>query len=104
MRVKHNVFRERQIALLRNLSTKRSKYTNPGYLDSHFEFKFLCNVFPRRLIVLEDQFRNAQDELKERKESLKKNRPTPSAMKADQSEIKRLENQLDKYLNSYADL
>ena len=58
----------------------------------------------RRLIVLEDQFRNAQDELKERKESLKKNRPTPSAMKADQAEIKRLENQLDKYLNTFADL
>ena len=67
-------------------------YTNPGFLNSHFEFKYSCNVFLRRLIVLEDQFRNAQDELKEKKESLKKNRPTPSAMKADQSEIKRLEN------------
>ena len=55
-------------------------------------------------MVLEDQFRNACDELKDKKESLKKNRPTPARMKADQAEIKRLENQLDKALTSYNDL
>ena len=43
-------------------------------------------------MVLEDQYGNALKELKEKKESLKANRPTPAAMKADQAEIKRLEN------------
>ena len=43
-------------------------------------------------MVLEDQYRNACEELTEKKESLKKNRPTPARMKADQAEIKRLEN------------
>ena len=55
-------------------------------------------------MVLEDQYRNACEELTEKKESLKKNRPTPARMKADQSEIKRLENQLDKALTCYNDL
>ena len=49
-------------------------------------------------MVLEDQYRNAQEELKEKQTSLKQNRPSPAAMKADQLEIKRLENQLDKFL------
>ena len=55
-------------------------------------------------MVLEDQFRNAQTELKDKKESLKANRPSPAAMKADQLEIKRLENQLDKLLVNHNDL
>ena len=55
-------------------------------------------------MVLEDQFRNAQEELKEKKDSLKSNRPSPAAMKADQLEIKRLENQLDKFLVTHNDL
>ena len=55
-------------------------------------------------MVLEDQFRNAQEELKEKKESLKANRPSPAAMKTDQLEIKRLENQLDKFLVTHNDL
>ena len=55
-------------------------------------------------MVLEDQYRNANEELKEKKESLKANRPSPAAMKADQSEIKRLENQLDKHLVAFNDL
>ena len=55
-------------------------------------------------MVLEDQYGNALKELKEKKESLKANRPTPAAMKADQAEIKRLENQLDKCLNTFNDL
>jgi DNA repair exonuclease SbcCD ATPase subunit len=58
----------------------------------------------KRLMVLDDQYRTACEELVEKKESLKKNRPTPAAMRVDQSEIKRLENQLDKALNSYNDL
>ena len=68
-----------------------------------FELYLICNAF-RRLMVLDDQYRTACEELAEKKESLKKNRPTPAAMRADQSEIKRLENQLDKALNSYNDL
>ena len=55
-------------------------------------------------MVLEDQLRNAQKELDTKKQSLKDNRPTPSAMKADQAEIKRLENQLDKALTQHNDL
>ena len=55
-------------------------------------------------MVLEDQYGNAVKELKEKKQSLKDNRPTPAAMKADQAEIKRLENQLDKYLNTFNEL
>ena len=52
-------------------------------------------------MVLEDQYRNACEELKDKKESLKANRPSASAVKADQQEIKRLENQLDKALTKY---
>ena len=55
-------------------------------------------------MVLEDQYRNACEELKEKKESLKANRPSAAAVKADQMEIKRLENQLDKCLVTYNDL
>ena len=54
-------------------------------------------------MVLEDQYRNATEELKEKKESLKENRPSPAAVRADQLEIKRLENQLDKSLVTYND-
>ena len=55
-------------------------------------------------MVLQDQYVNAEKELKLKKESLKANRPSPAAMRADQNEIKRLENQLDKYLVAHNDL
>ena len=58
----------------------------------------------RRLMVLQDQYVNAEKDLKLKKESLKANRPSPAAMRADQLEIKRLENQLDKFLVSHNDL
>ena len=55
-------------------------------------------------MVLQDQYVNAEKDLKLKKESLKANRPSPAAMRADQLEIKRLENQLDKFLVSHNDL
>jgi hypothetical protein len=58
----------------------------------------------KRLMVLQDQYVNAEKDLKVKKESLKANRPSPAAMRADQLEIKRLENQLDKFLVSHNDL
>ena len=104
MRAKPSACKERRIASPRSSSTKRSKYLKVSELSIlPFELYLICNAF-RRLMVLDDQYRTACEELAEKKESLKKNRPTPAAMRADQSEIKRLENQLDKALNSYNDL
>ena len=54
-------------------------------------------------MVLEDQYRNANEELKEKKDSLKANRPSAADVRADQLEIKRLENQLDKCLVTFND-
>jgi hypothetical protein len=47
-------------------------------------------------MVLEDQHKQALEELGEKKENLKVVRPTTAMMKKDQHKIKQLENQLDK--------
>ena len=55
-------------------------------------------------MVLEDQYKQAFEELKQKRESLKTNFPSPEKMKQDQHYIKLLENQLDKALKSFNDL
>ena len=49
-------------------------------------------MIPRRLMVLEDQYKQATDELKDRKAQLKQVRPPTASMKKDEQKIKILEN------------
>lgn len=57
----------------------------------------------KRLMVLEDQHKQALDELTDRRETLRA-KPSTFAMKKDQYEIKLLENRLDKALISFNDI
>ena len=52
----------------------------------------------RRLMILEDQYKQAQAELIEKQSHLKKVRPETAKVKKDQHLCKTLENQLDKHL------
>ena len=63
---------------------------------------YVCFAF-RRLMVLEDQHKQAMDELVDKRETLRA-RPSASDMKRDQTEIKLLENRLDKALHSFNDV
>ena len=54
-------------------------------------------------MILEDQTKQANDELTERKNQLR-TRPTTAKMRKDQHEIKLMENQLDKALVKFNDL
>jgi len=54
-------------------------------------------------MILEDQTKQANDELNERKNQLR-TRPTTAKMRKDQHEIKLMENQLDKALVKFNDL
>ena len=58
-------------------------------------------IFHRRLMILEDQFRQAQKELVEKKDHLKIVRPATAKVRADTHKIKTMENQLDKGLVKY---
>ena len=55
-------------------------------------------------MILEDQYKQAQNELNEKSENLKNVRPATAKVKKDTQLIKVLENQLDKNLKSYNDL
>jgi len=55
----------------------------------------------KRLMILEDQFRQAQKELNEKKDHLKIVRPATAKVRADTHKIKTMENQLDKGLVKY---
>lgn len=55
-------------------------------------------------MILEDQYKQAQNELNEKSENLKNIRPATAKVKKDTQLIKVLENQLDKNLKSYNDL
>ena len=52
-------------------------------------------------MILEDQYKQACEELAEKKEQLKKDRPSTAQNRKDLHEIKTLENQLDKNLVKY---
>ena len=54
-------------------------------------------------MVLEDQHKQALEELTDKRETLRA-RPSPGHMKKDQYEIKLLENRLDKALTNFNDL
>ena len=55
-------------------------------------------------MILEDQYKQACNELNEKSENLKTVRPATAKVKKDTSLVKVLENQLDKNLKSYNDL
>ena len=55
----------------------------------------------KRLMILEDTYKQACTELEEKREHLKKERPSTAKMKKDNQQVKVLENQLDK---NYKDL
>jgi len=55
-------------------------------------------------MILEDQYKQARNEIAEKKAQLNKVRPSSSKMKMDQHRIKLLENQLDKGLVKYNNL
>jgi len=55
-------------------------------------------------MILEDQYKQACDQLKEKKESLEKTRPTTAKVVKDKTAIKTMENQLDKHLVKYNNL
>lgn len=55
-------------------------------------------------MILEDQYKQALDELNEKKENLKQIRPPTAKMKKDSQQIKLFENQLEKALVKYNDL
>jgi hypothetical protein len=54
-------------------------------------------------MVLEDQHKQAMEELGTRRQTLRE-RPTTGKMRKDNYEIKQMENRLDKALTSYNDL
>jgi hypothetical protein len=55
-------------------------------------------------MILEDQYKNACDELAEKKEHIKKVRPSTAQIRKDNQQVKVLENQLDKCLVKYNNL
>mmetsp|Transcript_16167 Transcript_16167/g.27354 ORF Transcript_16167/g.27354 Transcript_16167/m.27354 type:complete len:205 (+) Transcript_16167:19-633(+) len=58
----------------------------------------------KRLMILEDQYKQACDELNEKQAQLKEVRPPTAKVKKDTHAIKTLENQLDKHLVKYNQL
>ena len=58
----------------------------------------------RRLMILEDQLKQANEELNEKKENLKQIRPPTAKMQKDSHQIKLYENQLEKALVKYNEL
>ncbi len=58
----------------------------------------------RRLMILEDQIKQAMEELEEKKENIKQIRPPTAKMKKDSQQIKLFENQLEKALVKYNEL
>jgi len=69
-----------------------------------FEFQILTVSNFRRLMILEDQYKQALNELTEKQENLKQVRPATAKVKKDTQLAKVLENQLDKNLKSYNNL
>lgn len=55
-------------------------------------------------MVLEDSYKQAYEELEEKKRRLKDVRPSTAKMSRDRTTIKTFENQLDKALVRYSDL
>ena len=55
-------------------------------------------------MILEDQYKQAKDELEEKQNNLKQVRPATAKVKKDTQQIKVLENQLDKNLKNYNNL
>ena len=71
-------------------------------LDVSFSNIYLFSMFVhRRLMILEDQYKQALNEIKEKKSHLSEVRPTSAKMKQDTNKIKLNENQLDKSLVKY---
>ena len=111
MKVKPSVYNAKQTISLRNLNMKKSKYpyfihySSPKFWETNkrFEIFIKLNQF-RRLMILEDQYKTACEELKEKKENLKVIRPPTAKMAKDSQKIKLLENQLEKALVKYNDL
>lgn len=62
----------------------------------------LSNNEARRLMILEDQIKQANEELKEAQEKLKKVRPPTAQMRKDINKIKLLENTLEMHLLKYS--
>ena len=62
---------------------------------------YLTTFVYRRLMILEDQYKTAVEELEEKKEKLKAIRPPTAKMNKDTHKIKLLENQLEKALVKY---
>ena len=58
----------------------------------------------KKLMVLEDSYKQAFEEMEEKKERLKVVRPSSAKMRGDNHLIKTYENQLDKALVKYSDL
>ncbi len=58
----------------------------------------------RRLMILEDQLKQANEELLEKKENIKQIRPPTAKMQKDAHQIKLFENQLEKALVKYNEL
>eukprot|EP00347_Sterkiella_histriomuscorum_P022526 403338159 len=58
----------------------------------------------KRLMILEDQLKQANEELNEKKENIKQIRPPTAKMQKDGYQIKLFENQLEKSLVKYNDL
>jgi len=58
----------------------------------------------KRLMILEDQFNQAEAELKEKQSQLDKVRPATAKVKKDQHQMKTMENQLDQHLKHFNEL
>ena len=87
MRVKLKDSKEKQTTSLKNLNTRKSKIHHNGFtLKSELLNKYiliLIQLIYRRLMILEDQLKQAYDELAEKKENIKQIRPTTAKMNKD---------------------
>lgn len=61
-------------------------------------------TYDRRLMILEDQIKQANEELREADQRLKKVRPPTATMRKDMHKITILENNLEKHMLKYSNL
>ncbi len=61
-------------------------------------FNIIFSTFIRRLMILEEQYKEACLDLESKQKNLKEVRPSTAKVKKDGAKVKVLENQLDKHL------
>ena len=95
--------KEKLTTLPRSLSTRKSKSFSKPWAPLVALPAQAFHLF-RRLMILEDQYKNACKELEEKQEQLKSVRPPTAKVRRDVHLIKTLENKLDKSLVKYNEI